>query len=105
MNSKKDAHKLQKGKLKSLAGGLKGKDSGRSANGPRFCCVSLVTRESTTVQALRSEHAGQRSQNSPTSSEARAKWRVGISTRVSINLGQRACIENRVLAQAYRSRK
>jgi len=40
----------------------------------------------------------QGSQNSPTSGEARAKWRVGTSTRVSINLNPRSCIENCVMS-------
>ena len=42
-NSKKDAHKLQKGKLESLAGGLEGKDTGRSVDDPRFHRAYLIS--------------------------------------------------------------
>ena len=40
----------------------------------------------------------QRSQNSPVSSVANAKWRAKISTHVSRILSQRACIKNRVVS-------
>ena len=40
----------------------------------------------------------QGSQNSPTSGVMNAKWRAYISTCVSRNPSQRACIENRVVS-------
>jgi len=42
MNGTKDAHKLQKEKLESLAGGPEGKGSEHSANDPCFHCTSLI---------------------------------------------------------------
>ena len=55
MNSIKDAHKLQKRKLKSLVGDLEGKDSGRSVDDPRFHCASLISKQEN-PQALESGH-------------------------------------------------
>jgi len=41
----KDAHKLQKRKLKRLAGGLEEKGSGWSADGPCFRYTTLISNQ------------------------------------------------------------
>ena len=51
------------------------------------------------VQASGSEHVSPRkSESYPTSGKMSAKWRVGTSTHVSINLDRKACIENHVMS-------
>jgi len=45
MNSTKDAHKLQKGKLESLVASMEGKDSEWSVDDPCFCCASLISNQ------------------------------------------------------------
>ena len=44
------------------------------------------------VQASRSGHENQRSQNSPASGDAKARWRAEISTCVSINPNHKHCL-------------
>ena len=47
----------------------------------------------------------QRSQNSPTSGDAKARWRAEISTSVSINPSHKYALKIVSWAQAYRSSK
>ena len=95
MNSTKDAHKLQKEKLKSLAGGLKEKDSGQSADNSRFRCTCLISNREN-LQASNSKIWTCRSKgvrNSPTSGVMNTKWCAGTSIRVSINPNQKHALK------------
>jgi len=60
INSTKSAYELQKENLRGEQGVWKNGVSDRSTADPRYHrCVTLITRKSTAVQTLRSEHAGQ----------------------------------------------
>jgi len=75
-------------------------DPGRStANSLCYCCTTLINWKFIAVQTLRSGHAGPwESESYPTSSNMSVKWRVGTSTRVSINSNRKTRIENCVMS-------
>jgi len=100
-NRTKDAHKLLKEKLRSLARGLEGNDSRWSADDPRFCYGSLISNWKN-PQAPNSRTWTCRSRgvrNSPTSFVMNTKWCAGSSTRVSINLNQKHALK--IMSWAY----
>ena len=87
MNSTKDAHELQKGKLESLAGGLVGKGFERSVDYPRFYCATLINNRenSQTPNSKIWTCRSRRVRNSPMSDVINVKWHSEINTYVSIN--------------------
>ena len=98
MNSIKDTNELQKENSRDEQGAWKDK--------PIFHATSdQQPKESISSKLWDLDIRIQGSPNSPTSGVVNAKWHAGTSTRISINLNQRACIENHVVSVDMQEQK
>jgi len=88
--------RVTKGKLERRVEGLEGYGPELVFADPLCCCcTTLINWMFITVQALGSGHADSgESENSPTSGVMNAKWRAGMSTRISINPNQKHALKN-----------
>jgi len=98
MNSTKDAHELQKGNSGDEQGAWKdGAPDSLLKIRASSAHLWSTTGRMHKLQAVGSEHAGPVESELPNECVVNAKWRAWISTRVSINLSQGACIQNRIV--------